>query len=185
MINLTDEMVSRLDSALADGYSCLVGTASKDGEPQISPKGSVMAFDRATLAYWERAKRSALDNVVENPQVVVYYAHAADRVRWRFHGKATVHEDGPIRQEVMDRCVQAELDRDPERLGVADLIKIDKITALSGAVPQQRDQSKAQLPEHGLNLRLVANHQELAGPINLHNHWQLRPWQGEGTTFLT
>ena len=45
MINLTDEMVSRLDSALADGYSCLVGTASKDGEPQISPKGSVMAFD--------------------------------------------------------------------------------------------------------------------------------------------
>ena len=87
MINLTDEMVSRLDSALADGYSCLVGTASKDGEPQISPKGSVMAFDRDTLAYWERAKRSALDNVAENPQVVVYYAHAADRVRWRFHGE--------------------------------------------------------------------------------------------------
>ena len=136
MINLTDEMVSRLDSALADGYSCLLGTASKDGEPQISPKGSVMAFDRETLAYWERAKRSALDNVAENPQVVVYYAHAADRVRWRFHGKATVHEDGPIRQEVMDRCVQ---ELDPERLGVAVLIKIDKITELSGEVLQQRD----------------------------------------------
>ena len=137
MINLTAEMVSRLDSALADGYSCLMGTASKDGEPQISPKGSVMAFDRATLVYWERAKRSALDNVAENPQVVVDYA--ADRVRWRFHGKATVHEDGPIRQEVMDRCVQAELDRDPERLGVAVLIKIDKITELSGEVLQQID----------------------------------------------
>ena len=132
MINLTDEMVSRLDSALADGYSCLVGTASKDGEPQISPKGSVMAFNGDTLAYWERAKRSALDNVAENPQVVVYYAHAADRVRWRFHGKATVHEDGPVRQEVMDRCVQAELDRDPERLGVAVLIKIEKIHGTIG-----------------------------------------------------
>ena len=56
MINLTDEMVSRLDSALADGYSCLVGTASKDGEPQISPKGSVMAFDRDTLAYLNPAR---------------------------------------------------------------------------------------------------------------------------------
>ena len=55
-----------------------MGTASKDGESQISPKGSVMAFDRDTLAYWERVKRSALDNVAENPQVVVYYAHAAD-----------------------------------------------------------------------------------------------------------
>ena len=60
MINLTDEMVSRLDSALADGYSCLVGTASKDGEPQISPKGSVMAFDRDTLAYWERGQAVGL-----------------------------------------------------------------------------------------------------------------------------
>ena len=116
-----------------------MGTASKDGEPQISPKGSVMAFNRDTLAYWERAKRSALDNIAENPQVVVYYAHAADRVRWRFHGKVTVHEDGPIRQEVMDRCVQAELDRDPERLGVAVLIKIDRTTELSGEVLQQID----------------------------------------------
>ena len=116
-----------------------MGTASKDGQPQISPKESVMAFDRATLAYWERAMRSALDNVAENPQVVVYYAHAADRVRWRFHGRATVHEDCPIRQEVMDRCVQAELDRDPERLGVAVLVKVEKITALSGEVLQQID----------------------------------------------
>ena len=39
----------------------------------------------------------------------------------------------------MDRCVQAELDRDPERLGVAVLIKIDKITDLSGEVLQQMD----------------------------------------------
>jgi hypothetical protein len=39
----------------------------------------------------------------------------------------------------MDRCVQAELDRDPERQGVAVLIKIEKITELSGAVLQQAD----------------------------------------------
>jgi hypothetical protein len=40
---------------------------------------------------------------------------------------------------VKDRCVQAELDRDPERLGVAVLVKIDKITELSGNVLQERD----------------------------------------------
>ena len=139
MIDLTDEMKERLDTALADGYSCLVGTASKDGEPQISPKGSVMVFDRESLAYWERSKRSALDNVAENPHVVIYFNNQAERVRWRFHGKAIVYEDGPIRQEVMDRCVQAELDRDPDRLGVAVLVKVDRITELSGNVLQQRD----------------------------------------------
>ena len=139
MILITDEMKENVEVALADGYSCLLGSVSKGGEPQISPKGSVMVYDDDTLAYWERAKRSALQNVGENPNVVIYYNHQANRLRWRFHGKAIVYEDGPIRQEVMDRCVQAELDRDPERLGVAVLVKIDKITELSGNVLQERD----------------------------------------------
>ena len=38
-----------------------MGTASRDGHPQISMKVSVLEFDRETLAYRERAKRSALE----------------------------------------------------------------------------------------------------------------------------
>ena len=139
MISLTDEMKELLDSALADGYSCVVGTVSGDGHPQISPKGSVMVYDSETLAYWERAKRSALENVGENPHVVIYYSNSEKRVRWRFHGDATVYEDGAVQEDVMARTVQAELDRDPERLGVAVLVRVDKITELSGNVLQQRD----------------------------------------------
>ncbi len=139
MIQLTDEMKELLYTELGDGMVPLVGTASKDGWPQISPKGSVLLYDGETLAYWERAKRSALQNVGENPNVVIYCNHQAKRLRWRFHGTATVYEDGPIRQEVIDRCVQEELDRDPGLLGVAVLVKIDKITELSGNVLQQRD----------------------------------------------
>ena len=139
MISMTDEMKELVDANLADGYACLVGTVSKSGEPQISPKGSVLVYDSETLAYWERAKRSALQNVADNPNIVIYYNNQAQRLRWRFHSKATVYADGPIRQEVIDRCVQAELDRDPELLGVAVLVKVDKITELSGNVVQQRD----------------------------------------------
>lgn len=139
MIDLNDEMKESLDTALADGFSCLLGTVSKNGEPQISPKGSMMVYDKETLAYWERAKRSALENVGGNPNVVIYYNNQTKRLRWRFHGKAKVYEDGPVRQDVMDKTIQAELDRDPERLGVAVLIKVDKITELSGNVLQSRD----------------------------------------------
>ena len=139
MISMTDEMKENVDANLADGYACLVGTVSKSGEPQISPKGSVLVYDTETLAYWERAKRSALQNVADNPNVVIYYNNQGKRLRWRFHGKATVYPDGPIRLEVIDRCVQAELDRDPELMGVAVLVKVEKITELSGNVLQQRD----------------------------------------------
>jgi hypothetical protein len=38
----------------------------------------------------------------------------------------------------MSRTVQSELDRDPERQGAAVLVKIDRITELSGNVVQER-----------------------------------------------
>ena len=138
MINITDDMQKLIDNALADRVACFLGTASGDGRPQISMKGSVMVYDPETLAYWERSKRSALENVTENPQVVIFYRNPEKRVNWRFHGNATVYADGSVREDVMNRTVQAELDRDPERQGVAVLVRLDRITDLAGNVLQQR-----------------------------------------------
>ena len=39
----------------------------------------------------------------------------------------------------MNRTVQAELDRDPERAGVAVLVKLDRVVELNGNVLQERD----------------------------------------------
>ncbi len=139
MISIIGEMRDHLNSALADRMPCLLGTASGDGQPQISIKGSLLVYDDETLAYWERAKRSALENVGANPRVVVFYRNPGERINWRFQGAATIHESGAIRDEVANRAVSQEMDRDPERNGVAVLIKVDRITELSGNVLQQRD----------------------------------------------
>ena len=138
MIDMIGEIKDLVDRNHADGWSCIVGTSDKDGQPQLSLKGSVMVFDSETLAYWERAKRSALENVLANPKVVVLYNNMKDRVRWRFYGVAEVHESDAIRDEVMSRTVQDELDRDPDRLGVAVLVKVNKISELNGNVLQER-----------------------------------------------
>lgn len=138
MIYLDDQMRQLLDTAMDDRCTCLLGTADKEGRPQISMKGSVMVFDRQTLAYWERAKRSALENVSDNPNVVIFYRNSPLRITWRFHGTATLYESGAIRNNVMHRTVQAELDRDPDRLGAAVLVKVEKITDLAGNVLQER-----------------------------------------------
>ena len=138
MIDMTGEIQELVDRAHADGWDCTVGTVDKDGQPQLSLKGSVMVYDSETLAYWERAKRTALANVADNPKVTVLYNNMTDRIRWRFYGTAEVHESGPIREEVMSRTVEAELERDPDRLGVAVLIKLNKVAELSGNVLQER-----------------------------------------------
>ena len=138
MIDMNGEMKELVDRAHADGWDCTLGTVDKDGQPQLSLKGSVMVYDSETLAYWERAKRTALETLADNPKGTILYNNMTDRIRWRFYGTAVVHESGPIREEVMSRTVEAELERDPERLGVAVLIKVNKIAELAGNVLQER-----------------------------------------------
>lgn len=139
MISIEGEMRELLNNALEDGCYSYVGTASRDGRPQISMRGSLSVYDSETLAFWERSRRSSLDNVNENPQVVIFYRNPDKRINWRFHGVATLHESGEVRDKVMAQTPQPELDRDPERTGIAVLVRIDTITSLSGEVLQQRE----------------------------------------------
>ena len=139
MISIEGEMRDLLNNALNDGCYSYVGTASRDGRPQISMRGSLSVYDGETLAFWERSRRSSLDNVTDNPQVVIFYRNPEKRINWRFHGTATLHESGQIRDKVMAQTPKPELDRDPERTGIAVLVRIDEITSLSGEVLQRRE----------------------------------------------
>ena len=97
MIEITEQMKELVDRNHADGWDCTIGTVDKDGQPQLSLKGSVMVYDSETLAYWERAKRTALENVVENPKITVLYNNMTDRIRWRFYGMSEVYASGFVR----------------------------------------------------------------------------------------
>ena len=138
MIKLLDQMREVVDKALANGCPCILATASPDGEPDIGYKGSMMIFDDESLAYWERTRRQHLKNVLANPKVVVLFRDPKVGINFRFHGVATVHDSGPVRDQVMARTVAPELDKDPERKGSAVIIKVDKVTNLAGQVLQSR-----------------------------------------------
>ena len=146
MIKTTDLMRTLLNAALADGTPCLVGTASKDGYPQISPKGSVVVFDDEHLCFWERSKRSALKRIEENPHLCVYYRNPARAAEIpyraaciRFYGDVRLVESGPERDKVWDLIPEAERKPDPEKKGTAVLVRLSRIEELNGTVIMQRD----------------------------------------------
>jgi predicted pyridoxine 5'-phosphate oxidase superfamily flavin-nucleotide-binding protein len=138
MIKLTDEMHEYINSALANRMPCILATASKDGQPNMSYRGSMLVFDDESLAYWDRGKHLSVQHIQENPRVCVLFRHPERRIVWRFFGEATVHRDGPVREQVLARVVQPELDRDPERQGWAVVIRVNTILSVSGEVLQQR-----------------------------------------------
>jgi len=146
MINMPPLIADLLNKALADGTPCLVGTASKDGDPQISPKGSVAVYDGHTLSYWERSNRSSVAHLKENPKVVVYYRNAARASEMpdyaggavRFHGKVRFADGPGEREKVWDNTIPAEQERDKEKKGFGVLIDVEKIELLSGKVVMEK-----------------------------------------------
>jgi uncharacterized protein len=136
-IALTDEMTQALDAALMARSPCLVATASATGVPDVSYRGSIMVFDSEHLAFWERVKGETLSNLEENPQICVFYRNAETRVSWRFYGTTEVLKDGPVREQIMARVNQFEIAQDPERIGYAVLIRVERVRDRNDTVMQR------------------------------------------------
>ena len=136
-IELTEDMKKAFETSLADSAPVIFATAGKDGMPDIAFKGSAMVFDSEHVAYWERALGTTYRNLQENPGICVLYRNMATRTVWKMFGQAEVLTEGPVRQQVMDRTIQLELDRDPERKGAAVMIRIDKVIQLGQVIMER------------------------------------------------
>ena len=145
MIKITPVMTELLDKALADGTPCLIGTASNEGRPQISPKGSVAVFSDDMLCYWERSHSSSPKRIAENPFVTVYYRNPARKENpyrascIRFHGKARIVTGGPDWEKAWSLTNHEEQSKDPERKGAAVLIELDLIEQIDSTVIMKKD----------------------------------------------
>jgi predicted pyridoxine 5'-phosphate oxidase superfamily flavin-nucleotide-binding protein len=128
MIDLS-EYAEPVGVALAEGSPCLIATANARGEPSLGYKGSFVVFDREHLAFWERSLGETLANLRENPRAAVLYRNRDRNLHVRFHGEAMLHESGEIREQIMARTPEAELNRDPERKGIGVLIRVDTVSA--------------------------------------------------------
>jgi uncharacterized protein len=71
-----------------------VATAAPDGTPNVSPKGTFIVLDDATIAFGEIRSPGTLRNLRANPRVEVNFVDPFVRKGYRFAGTATVVERG-------------------------------------------------------------------------------------------
>ena len=138
-VELTDEMREAFANAVRDGAPVLIASASASGMPDVAFKGSAMVWDKDHVAFWERARGQTMRNLEENGQACLLYRNTQTRVAWKFFGKAEVLQSGPLREEIMARTVQFELDRDPDRNGAAVLIRIDRVLQAGQVLMERED----------------------------------------------
>ena len=135
---LSDTIKTLIRNAWDDGYPCMLATVGKDG-PNISPKGSMIVFDDQHLAYWERSKKKALENLGQDRRVVVMYSNfkaQRDKVLesgfLRFWGTAELHESGPVHDAIFAKLLKREQEHVGADTGIGVLITISHAADIHG-----------------------------------------------------
>jgi hypothetical protein len=122
-----------VDNARTDGDRGLgtgVVASANDGQPDVALKGSLMVWDADHLAWWERGRAETEAAVRANPRVAVLVRNVVrDRRTLRFYGEARIVDDPELRERIWERVVQIEKDTDPQKQGVAVVVRIDRVRA--------------------------------------------------------
>jgi hypothetical protein len=133
---LEGEIAEAVDNAYDDGRPVVLGYVDADGRPRLSFRGSTQVFDRERLAVWARNPEGGLPlALAERPHVCLIYRNPSPRRIYVVYGRARVVTDPEVGRRVYDRSTRAERDRDPERLGVAVLIDVDRVEGVTDDGP--------------------------------------------------
>ncbi len=73
-----------------------MATASKNGKPNASPKGSLRVLDDEHVAFAEIASPNTLANLKENPQAAIMVFDPATWGGCRIQGKAEILDSGDL-----------------------------------------------------------------------------------------
>ena len=137
-MSISEKVRTLIGNAWVDGAPCLLATAGPNG-PNISPKGSMVVYDDDHLAYWERSKKQALENLGHDRRVVVMYANfkaqrdgVLESGFLRFYGTAEVHEHDAVRDAIFSKLTPREQTHDGADKGIGILIRIDRAADVRG-----------------------------------------------------
>ena len=120
---------------------CLVASVLPNGFAQVTPRGSTMVFDDEHFAFWERGRGTTNASLHDGTKITIFFRKPELRQAGilpkggiaRFYGIATLHKSGPIYEQIWNRVIQPEKDRDPERKGFGVLVKIERAEELDGS----------------------------------------------------
>jgi hypothetical protein len=134
----SEKLTTLICNAWDDGCPLLVATNGQLG-PNITPKGSMIVFDGEHLAWWERSKRAALENLSQDPRVCILYSNfkaqrdgVLESGFLRFFGSVVLHDSGPVRDKIFSMLLPREQTHVGADTGIGALVKIEKAIDIRG-----------------------------------------------------
>lgn len=78
-----------------------VATVSDDGTPNLSPKGTIIAWDENTLAFADIRSPNTIKNLEKNPSLEINVIDPLLRKGFRIKGKGTIIKNGKMYEAIL------------------------------------------------------------------------------------
>lgn len=96
------EISSSIEKFLDEQKLGFVATASAKGIPNVSPKGTIIVWDKTTLAFADIRSPNTMKNLEENPNLEINSIDPLLRKGFRFIGTGTILKEGPKYDELLN-----------------------------------------------------------------------------------
>ena len=107
MGKITKEMEEFISGLMKERIVGFLATASKEGVPNLVPKGSLGVLDEDHLVFADFSSQRTIGNIKENPKVSATFVHVGKRMGYQFKGVAEIFDKGPVFDEVVQRVEKA------------------------------------------------------------------------------
>lgn len=107
-----------------------VATVNPDNSPNLSPKGTLSAYDSKTLVFADIASPNTVRNILYNPRIEVNVVDVFSRKGFRFKGTARVISSGLEFNEFLLFYKQRGATTPPEKIKHIVLIDVHEVSEI-------------------------------------------------------
>jgi len=117
-----------------------VATISKDGTPNLSPKGTIAVMDESTLVFADIRSPQTMQNLQENPSVEINVVDPFQRTGYRFKGNGKIINNGSEFEKILEYYVKTGVKSKINAVVIVDVKSMSEITSPSYDLGATKDE---------------------------------------------
>ena len=117
-----------------------VATISKDGTPNLSPKGTIAVIDESTLVFADIRSPQTMQNLNENPSVEINVVDPFQRAGYRFKGDGKIINNGSEFEKILEYYVKTGVKSKINAVVIVDVKSMSEITSPSYDLGATKDE---------------------------------------------
>ena len=136
MITISEEIKNFVNSQKL-GY---VATVSKDGTPNLSPKGTIVVMNESTLVFADIRSPQTIQNLQNNPSVEINVVDPFQRLGYRFKGEGKIINEGLEFDKILDYYINVGIKSKINSVVVVDVKSMSEVTSPSYDLGATKDE---------------------------------------------